>query len=109
MAKETFGIFDISVLNRKLYAVAPFPEADGKYRSANTLVLGAKFETTHYMDFPMKMKKLDEQVDAFLSKKRAKKSVFIEEAVRIHHQLTVIHAFNDGNGRTARAFVSMLF
>ncbi|MBQ4522102.1 MAG: Fic family protein [Lachnospiraceae bacterium] len=31
------------------------------------------------------------------------------EIVRIHHRMTVIHAFRDGNGRTSRTFINMLF
>ena len=32
----------------------------------------------------------------------------IERVIQIHHRMTVIHAFRDGNGRTTRAFANML-
>lgn len=35
-------------------------------------------------------------------------SEFVERVIQIHHRLTVIHAFRDGNGRTSRAFANML-
>lgn len=35
-------------------------------------------------------------------------SDYVESVIRIHHKLTVIHAFRDGNGRTARAFCNMM-
>lgn len=110
MANEVFGVFDASVLNGKLYATAPYPDAGGKYRNSDTLVLGAKFETVNYGDIPMKMKELGETIDDLIAHKdEHSTSTFIEAAVNIHHRLTVIHAFGDGNGRTSRAFVNMLF
>ena len=35
-------------------------------------------------------------------------SDFVEQIVRLHHKLTVIHPFGDGNGRTLRAFLNLL-
>ena len=35
-------------------------------------------------------------------------SKYIEKVVQIHHRLTIIHAFRDGNGRTTRAFANMM-
>ena len=34
------------------------------------------------------------------------KSDILYRILKIHHELTVIHPFNDGNGRTARAFMN---
>ena len=34
-------------------------------------------------------------------------SEYIEHAVRTHHQITVIHPFSEGNGRTSRAFLNV--
>ena len=36
------------------------------------------------------------------------KSEVIKEIVKIHHRLTVIHPFADGNGRTSRAFMNLM-
>lgn len=35
-------------------------------------------------------------------------SEYIERVIQIHHRMTVIHAFRDGNGRTTRAFANMM-
>ena len=32
---------------------------------------------------------------------------YIKHVVRIHHRITVIHPFPEGNGRTARAFMNV--
>ena len=34
---------------------------------------------------------------------------FIDCVVRIHHKITVIHPFPDGNGRVSRAFLNWMF
>ena len=36
-------------------------------------------------------------------------SKYIRHVVRVHHRLTVIHPFGDGNGRTIRTFMNMQF
>ena len=35
-------------------------------------------------------------------------SQYVKEVTIIHHKLTVIHPFGDGNGRTLRAFMNLL-
>jgi len=55
------------------------------------------------------MVKLDEIVkNVYFNKTETTISSYIKEAVRLHHQLTVIHPFGDGNGRTLRAFYNIM-
>jgi len=82
----------------------------GRYRESNTLVLGAKFETIDYHDIPLNMMEIDKKIQMVLENTETLEySKYVEAIVRIHHRLTVIHAFRDGNGRTARVFLNMLF
>lgn len=50
---------------------------------------------------------LNKAVD-YLEKKHTfmKRSEIILEVIKIHHRITVIHPFSDGNGRTSRAFMN---
>jgi fido (protein-threonine AMPylation protein) len=34
---------------------------------------------------------------------------FIDEVLKVHHRITIIHPFRDGNGRTSRVFLNWLF
>lgn len=86
-----------------LYQYAPFPEAGGLYRQDNNFVIGAEFETVDYhmvvkeiiaLDAPMKA--LTEEMDKLTS------ADVIKRAAIIHHRITVIHPFGDGNGRMIR-------
>ena len=99
----------IKTINRLLFSTAPYPEYGGKYREMNTLVLGAKFETVDCWEIYEHMFDLDEKVKQLI-KKTDKISIsdYLLEVLKIHHQLTIIHPFQDGNGRTSRVFLNML-
>lgn len=107
---EEITIYDAKRINEALFSTAPCPEFGGRYRESNTLVLRAKFETADYKSVPAEMLALGKELDAFLlAKDDMPIADYIETTLRIHHKLTVIHPFCDGNGRTSRAFVNLLF
>lgn len=107
--KGLITIYDAKNINKQLYSTAPFPEFGGLYRETNTLVLGAKFETIDYFDIPQEMKNLDMEIKEFMENADTLSiSKYIERVAQIHHRLTVIHAFRDGNGRTSRCFANMM-
>lgn len=102
-------IYDAGELNRQLYCTAPYPEFGGLFRDTNTLVLGAKFETIDCLRIPDEMRRLDKDVEALIDKiDQLSYGEYIEQVAQIHHRMTVVHPFRDGNGRTCRAFSNML-
>lgn len=108
-AETAINISDAKHLNEKLFSTAPYPELGGRYRETNTLVLGAKFETIPYWKIQEEMLRLDKEIQRVLDcADTMSNSAYIEAVIRIHHRLTVIHAFRDGNGRTSRAFLNMM-
>lgn len=108
-AETDISIYDAKHINEKLFATAPCPEFGGMYRQSNTLVLGAKFETVDYQRIPEMMYFLDKDIAELMKNyDNVSYSAYVENVIRIHHQLTVIHAFRDGNGRTSRALCNMM-
>ena len=106
--KESLSVFDMFLLNKKLYSHYPNPDFGGSIRQNNTLVLGAKFETVDYHDILPELEKLDKEVKDFYSlRHEIPMSEYVKHVVRTHHQITVIHPFQDGNGRTSRAFMNV--
>lgn len=106
--KDTLNVYDAFHLNKDLFAYYPHPEFGGNPRQNNVLVLGAKFETVDYHDIFPALAKVDEEVRAYFSKRHElSASEYIKHVVRIHHQITVIHPFPEGNGRTTRAFMNV--
>lgn len=96
-------------LNKMLFKYAPYPEESGKTRDSNTLVLGAKFESYDYTKIPMALYDLDVLVqDAVSQKDLLSVSGFISKIAVIHHLITKIHPFRDGNGRCSRAFLNWM-
>ena len=73
------------------------------------LVLGAKFETIDYRKIPEEMYFLDKEIKTLMDEyEELPLSKYVERVIQIHHRMTVIHAFRDGNGRTTRALANMV-
>jgi Fic family protein len=70
----------------------------------------SKFETIDYSQIIPKLTELDETIQDLLNgAKSLPITSYIDEVVKIHHEMTVIHPFSDGNGRVTRAFLNWLF
>ena len=106
--KEYISVYDTMEINKKLFSHYPYPDFGGTPRQNNTLVIGSKFETTDYNEIFAELTKLDEIVRNFYSRrKEIPMSEYIQHVARVHHKMTVIHPFSDGNGRTSRAFMNV--
>lgn len=104
---ENISVFKLLELNGMLFQYAPYPEAGGRTRTSNNLVLGAKFETLDYKKIPNALLELDRDIKKIINNIHSVSMCdLIDEAVKIHHKITVIHPFADGNGRTSRVFLN---
>jgi Fic family protein len=102
------SVFDILKLNRILFSCAVCPDFGGRTRTSNVMVIGAKFESCDYHDITSKLLETEKEVKSLDSNWGImSKSEVLRQIVSIHHQLTVIHPFADGNGRTIRAFTNL--
>lgn len=99
------SIFEIFRLHQNFYAFVPFKEVGGTYRTAPARILGKPVKTAEPTEISAIMTKI---LNDFDDKK--KQGFFndnyeiIKYLVTMHHKITVIHPFQDGNGRTSRAF-----
>lgn len=106
--RESLSVYDIFALNRKLFSHYPHPEFGGSTRQQNTLVIGAKFETADYQDIFSELAKVDAEIQDYYSHRaEIPMSEYVKHVVRIHHWITKIHPFPEGNGRTSRAFMNV--
>lgn len=106
--KDSLNVYELLPLNKKLFSHYPHPEFGGMTRQNNTLVLGAKFETVDYNDILKELAKVDEEVKEYYAKRHdIPMSEYVKHIVRVHHRLTQIHPFPEGNGRTTRAFMNV--
>lgn len=106
---DKISAFSLLNLNKMLFMYAPYPEEGGKTRQHNVLVLGAKFETYDFKDIPSAMYDLNVSVKSVLGNiDQMTVSEYIVQVAKIHHKITQIHPFRDGNGRCSRAFLNWM-
>lgn len=106
---DKLEIYMLSSINRVLFSCVPSKEYGGGTRTSNTLVLGTKFETVDWHDIMPELIKLNSKVlELDLSANTMKKTEVIRKIIEIHHKITVIHPFPDGNGRTSRGFMNIM-
>lgn len=106
--KERISVYDTLLLHRQLFSYYPHPEFGGQIRQNNTLVLGAKFETVDYHEIYDELSSVDHEIrQVFGSKNQLSVSEYIMHVAKVHHRITVIHPFPEGNGRTSRAFMNV--
>ncbi|MBQ9887210.1 MAG: ImmA/IrrE family metallo-endopeptidase [Lachnospiraceae bacterium] len=106
---DRLSIYKLLYLNKILFRYAPFPEEAGKTRTDNNFVLGAKFETVDWRDVANELVKLQIPVENLLNDiEKISVSDYLTEVVKIHHKITQIHPFHDGNGRSSRAMLNWM-
>ncbi len=106
---DKLSIYKILDLNKKLFQYAPFPEESGKTRTDNNLVLGTKFETVDWREVAQELVKLQEPVDSLVEQvDELSISEYLLRAIKIHHRITQVHPFRDGNGRSSRALLNWM-
>lgn len=107
---DKLDLYKIQKLNKMLYQYAPFPEAGGVYRQDNNYVIGAEFETVDYHLIVQEIVKLAEPMGELIRNIDSMSySEVIKQTAIIHHRLTVIHPFGDGNGRCSRALLNWTY
>jgi len=108
--EDTLDIYKLQKLNKMLYQYAPYPEGGGVYRQDNNFVTGTDLETVEFHRVVQEIVLLNEWMMNLLKKmKELSISDVIKQAGIIHHQITVIHPFSDGNGRCSRALLNWIY
>lgn len=75
----------------------------GKYRTGNVIITGSTHTPPPSHEVPVKIKEMFDCV-----KKHWNKIHIVELSAIVHHMISHIHPFADGNGRTARLVMNLL-
>lgn len=102
-------LFKIKTLNKLLYKYAPYPEYAGIYRTDNNMILGGTIQPVSFLKIFDKMEELNTIIKTTIQNiNKYSFAEYISIVAKIHYELTVLHPFNDGNGRTIRALTNWL-
>lgn len=107
--KDELNVFKIKDLNKLLYKYAPFPEYTGVFRTEDNMILGGKIQPVSYSELFDKIDELNNMITILVDNiEKYNISEYINAVADIHYKLTVLHPFQDGNGRISRAFMNWL-
>lgn len=114
---KNLNIYTLLRIHSILYSKAPYPEFGGKFRTDNRYLPGTGTETTNYDLIAQEIAKLYLPVQALikegheLSKQKEIEKIipYIDKCIDLKCKLIKIHPFGDGNGRSVRAFINLLF
>ena len=114
---EVLSIFTLNILHHRLFSEVPFPEASNGFRQDFAYISGAPFQLEHHYKITEKMNEMMPKVNEIvkLGAKLGKQSdvdkiiEYIDMVVDLGNTLIKVHPFFDGNGRTIRCFMNILF
>ncbi len=100
--KQNFSEVTLRTLHQLVLRETESGEA-GKYRTGNVMITGSSHTPLDALEIPQKIKELFEWF-----RKYKNKIHIVELSAIVHHKITGIHPFADGNGRTARLVMNLL-
>lgn len=115
------NIYILITLHQKLFSEAPHPEYAGNFRKDIIFLPGSGVDLAPYDMIPQMMANLLDESNELIKRglelgqeenpkiKNERILEYIKECVQLKCKLIKIHPFPDGNGRTVRAFVNLLF
>lgn len=114
---SNINIFIMLKLHILLYSHATYPEFGGKFRNQLAYLPGTDINTESWDGIPKAFSRLFEPTNELIreglrlgeSKDTEQIIEYINKAIKLKVEIVRIHPFNDGNGRTARAFLNLMF
>ena len=118
---NNLSIFLLVKLQQLLFSEAPYPEYAGNFRTNPVYLPGSGVDLTSYDMVAQEMANLlnesNKVIDQGLKLGRETNPIeknkeiidYIEKCVELNCKLIKIHPFQDGNGRTIRAFTNLMF
>ena len=117
LPEKNINIYIILSLHSLLFSKCPYPEFGGKFRNQDIFLPGTGIATECYDNIPKVFSKMynstqelvKEGLQLGLKCDGEQILEYIEKCVILKCTLIKIHPFMDGNGRTIRAFMNILF
>ena len=112
MTGDDFSIFELQELHRRLFAYTPYPEAAGKFRNISVFLPGSGISISQperiIYDFIDLSYDFEQIMNLPLDTSEELIS-YVQSSVILSTKLIKIHPFNDGNGRSIRGLLNLMF
>lgn len=114
---ESVNLYTISDIHEILFSCTPYPEFGGKYRRDMKFLPGTGLDLTSPDLIVHEMNMLRSDINDLvewgirLGKESNPNEIinYIDKCIELKCKLIKIHPFGDGNGRSVRAFINLLF
>lgn len=121
---ENISIYDLSYIHEELYSKTKYPEFGGRYRNEDIYLVSegdcsntGNIELCPYWNITHEMNLLKPEVKELVDRGIALGNScdpnqilqYIADCVKLKCKLIKIHPFRDGNGRSVRVFINLLF
>jgi Fic family protein len=106
---ETFGVDQILAIHRRLMERAPHRHIAGRLRQGQNWIGGNDYNPCGADFVPPPPEELDRLLGDLCSAVNDDTMSPLVQAALVHAQFETIHPFDDGNGRTGRALVHVVF
>lgn len=114
---DSISIYTLSEIHEILFSKAPHPEFGGKYRTDERFLPNSGIDIVSPSLIVHEMNLLGKDIDLIIKEginlgnkiDPTKIIDYIDKCIDIKCKLIKIHPFGDGNGRSIRAFINLLF
>lgn len=114
---ESISLYTITDIHEILYSKTPYPEFGGKYRTDERYLPNTGIDLLSPSLIVHEMNKLRPEINELVNEGiRLGKEIdppkiinYVDRCVELKCKLIKIHPFGDGNGRSVRAFINLLF
>lgn len=114
---DDISIYTLSDIHQILYSKAPYPEFGGKYRTDERYLPNSGIDVISPSLIVHEMNSLRYEINSLveegrrLGKEKDPQNLlaYIDKCIELKCKLIKIHPFGDGNGRSIRAFINLLF
>lgn len=114
---SSISIFTLNILHHRLFSEVPFPESSQGFRTEMAYISGSEFSVERpeniqrRMNFELYPESIELVKKAVMIGKEKNPDIirFIDEVVEFGTKILKIHPFFDGNGRTTRCFMNIIF
>lgn len=114
---EQVNLYTITQIHRILFSETPFPEFGGRYRTEERYLPNTGIDLLSPSLITHEMNLLRSEIDEIVKEglrlgneiDPQKLITYINKCIELKCKLIKIHPFGDGNGRSIRAFINLLF